>query len=74
MPAKKPDDVPETPAPRVVRECPACNATIFQGPFNRGEIANGVLEPREVLYQCVRCNRVLPLSEIPERVSLAGTL
>jgi len=39
---------------------------VFQGPFQRGEIINGKLEVREILWQCMGCNKVGPLEAFKE--------
>lgn len=49
---------------RVLKQCPDCSATMFQGPFTRGPIVNDVFVKREELYQCVNCHRVWPLAEL----------
>ena len=54
------------PQSRTLKKCPNCGATVFQGPFVRGPIENGALVARDTLYQCVNCNRVAPLSDIPD--------
>ena len=42
---------------KTIKKC-ICGATVFQGPFQRGPIVDGVQIVREILYQCVNCNRV----------------
>ena len=51
---------------RTLKTCPSCHATRFQGPFQRGEIINGNFVVIEVLYQCVNCNRVVPVEQMEE--------
>ena len=51
--------------PKNLKRC-TCGATVFQGPFQRGEIRNGVMIVRETLYQCVGCNAVWDISKLGE--------
>ena len=50
--------------PPVKKKCPLCGATMFQGPFQRGEIINGEFVVREELYNCVGCHSVKPVDEL----------
>lgn len=51
------------PPPKTLKQC-ECGATLFQGPFRRGEIRNGDFLPREILWQCVNCNRVQTVEQL----------
>lgn len=73
MPQKTTDIKPE-PETKIEKECPKCHSTMWQGPFNRGNIINGELVVRESLYNCVNCHAVLPVSEMVDRVTLAAGL
>ena len=50
---------------KTLKRC-ECGATRFQGPFSRGEIVDGIFLAQEMLFQCLGCNRVRPLDEIPD--------
>ena len=65
--AKK-DEPEEFKKDKTLKKCPACKATRFQGPYERGEIVNGKFVVIEVLYQCVNCHRVLPVEQMEEFV------
>ena len=54
---------------KTIKQCPQCGATVFQGPYTRGPIENGKLQPRDVLYQCVGCNRVAALGDISDHAT-----
>ena len=54
----------EVPADKVIKKCPSCGATLFQGPYGRGEIANGEFVVKETLYNCANCHRPLALHEM----------
>lgn len=59
-------DAPVSKTEKVVKRCPNCNATIFQGPTTRGPIEDGEYKPRETLYTCVQCHRVAALEELED--------
>lgn len=61
-------------APKVEKECPSCHATMFQGPWQRGPIVDGVFTPKETLYNCVNCHAVLTVEQMQDRVTLAAGL
>lgn len=54
---------PERPA---IKQCPNCGATIFQGPFFRGEIGmdGTMVTVRETVFQCMGCNAIKGLHEL----------
>lgn len=52
---------------KIIKECPNCRATLFQGPYHRGEIVNGEFVAKETLYNCANCHRPLALSEMNDR-------
>lgn len=54
----------EVPITKILKRCPNCGATRFQGPEQRGEISNGQFVKLEELWLCVGCNRVLSLPEM----------
>lgn len=43
-------------SPKLRKEC-VCGATVFQGPYQRGEVVDGKLEVREEVVQCRGCHR-----------------
>lgn len=49
------------------KACPNCNATVFQGPFQRGPIEDGTFITREVWYQCVNCHTAHLESELVDQ-------
>ena len=52
---------------KVLKRCPICHATRFQGPFPRGEImGNGVFVRFEELYNCMGCHKVLSIGEMED--------
>lgn len=59
MPTKKDE------SPKTAKRC-TCGASVFQGPFQRGPIVDGLQIVRETLYQCVNCNRVAPLEQFED--------
>ena len=52
---------------RVIKVCPQCESTVFQGPFIRGPIVNGEHQSHETWYQCMGCNAVRMLEQLNER-------
>lgn len=58
----------DTPEDKVIKKCPSCGATVFQGPYHRGEIVNGEFEAKETLYNCANCHRPLAVSEMVDHV------
>jgi hypothetical protein len=66
--------VTEPARPAVVKECPKCHSTMFQGPWQRGPIVDGVFAAKETLYNCVGCHVVLSVAEMQDRVPLAAEL
>ena len=51
----------------VYSECPKCKANLWQGPFTRGKIINGVLEATENIYQCRNCHSEFELTDMTQR-------
>ena len=43
-----------------------CGASVFQGPYQRGEIINGKFAHHEIVYQCRNCHREKKLDEIAD--------
>lgn len=56
------------PNVKVLKSCPKCGATKFQGEFKRGEIVNGKFEVKETIYQCLNCNHTAPLDELDDHL------
>ena len=55
-----------------IKQC-ECGATLFQGPFYRGEFVGGTFIARDEIYQCRNCHREWLLAEVTslaERVTL----
>ena len=50
---------------KTIKKC-ICGATVFQGPFQRGPIVDGMQIVRETLYQRVNCNRVDALEKFED--------
>ena len=59
-------DEKKTDSAKTAKRCPACQATVFQGPFQRGPIVDGMMTVRETLYQCVNCHAVRPLEQFED--------
>ena len=52
---------------KTIKQCPNCGATVFQGPYGRGEIVNGEFVTKETLYNCANCHRALAIREMVDR-------
>ena len=48
---------------KVRKQCPACGAFVFQGPYKRGEIHDGKMVVQEKVYSCVTCHAVSPMED-----------
>lgn len=65
----------DKPAEHTLKVCPHCTATMFQGPFFRGPIQDGVLIKREEVYQCMNCHQFMGIEQLNERsIEIANSL
>lgn len=53
------------PKSKTLKRC-ECGATVFQGPYQRGEIVDGQMKVRETIFQCVNCHAVKPVTAIAD--------
>lgn len=51
---------------KVRKQCPNCQAFVFDGPHRRGEIHDGKLIVREQVYTCLSCHHVGPLDSLAD--------
>ena len=46
------------------KQCPNCQAFVFQGPHPRGEIHGNKMVVREEVYTCLNCHNVAPIDAL----------
>jgi len=67
MADKSQSNQPNQNKQKVIKQCPKCGATLFQGPFPTGEIVNGKMEARHDDYRCMNCNAVMTIDHMVDR-------